>query len=377
MVEIAKMKTIYQRARVTIAASRASSVHDRFLLKANALQAEKPSPLIVQLGEQNFKLVIGFERDKVVRQKPEPLDDRAWALQEHFMSDHLIIYSCHGVEMSCRNMHSTSDWTDFKGGWTRLTGNEWPENWWMMWWKLVEDYSRRKMAFASDKLIAISAIAQAMAQRLGGQYLAGLWQATLLADLQWAVCNPSPRPCVRGSATRTEVYRAPSWSWASCDDEVRWPQYWFETYIPFRNPRIVDYAITSLDPGFPFGAVTSGHVVLTCSSRTARLESAPFLGSYKLQHGENEAVRARMEIYNDYDTVPALEESIEVTFLALTINNVDFKDYGIPQIPIGSKYITGLILQAVEDGKWRRFGLFSRGPSLWFEDSTEREFHIV
>jgi len=53
----------------------------------------------------------------------------------------------------------------------------------LAWHKLVMLYSRQKITFEEDKLVALSGLAILFAQQVQGEYLAGLWKSTLLADL--------------------------------------------------------------------------------------------------------------------------------------------------------------------------------------------------
>lgn len=55
------------------------------------------------------------------------------------------------------------------------------------WLALVEDYSRRKLTRAEDKLPALSGLAKLLAQRTGDGYLAMLWYGHIIEDLFWRV----------------------------------------------------------------------------------------------------------------------------------------------------------------------------------------------
>lgn len=374
--EIAKMKTIYQHARVTIAASRAGSVHDGFLTKADRLSKARPEPTIVSVGERNLCLVIDAPE---VRPYPEsaakqnPLDDRAWALQEHVMSDHLLLYECYRVELSCKHMFTADDDTPRNRGWTRLTSSSWTTSPRELWLLLVEDYSQRKMKFASDKLVAISAIAQSMAEELGEEYLAGLWLQDLLVDLQWAVNDTSRLSSVHSDSTQPETYRAPSWSWASCNHAVSFVR--DDTSI--RIARVIHYSLKLLDVKFPFGAVTDGYLCLACVSHTANLRSKqPSISDcspYELDNQDDGPAPGRLEISEDSLPMPAPEEGIPVALLALTAK------YRFDLSPDAESVdlVSGLIVQAVHNGKWRRIGTFVACPITWFNPHVAHEFYII
>lgn len=84
------------------------------------------------------------------------------------------------------------------------------------WDTIVYRFSIGRLTFATDKLVALSAIASKMSERLKCGYLAGLWHQHLAYQLLWQVrgdvgiVNPY----------RTSTYVAPTWSWASVTGRV-------------------------------------------------------------------------------------------------------------------------------------------------------------
>ena len=125
------------------------------------------------------------------------------------------------------------------------------------WNAIVEGYSQRLLSHTSDKLPAVSALAQRFQSTVpGGQYLAGLWRGGLEDGLMWSVVYPPSNlpdtdahmgkvaehvtnelihgiaPGVISSASvarkqarqvplETRGFAAPSWSWASQDFPVK------------------------------------------------------------------------------------------------------------------------------------------------------------
>jgi hypothetical protein len=68
------------------------------------------------------------------------------------------------------------------------------------------------MSLSSDKLPAISGIAQIFAKNIPSEYIAGLWRQDIRDWLLWQLDeDPKPRP---------PQYRAPTWSWASVDGRI-------------------------------------------------------------------------------------------------------------------------------------------------------------
>lgn len=84
------------------------------------------------------------------------------------------------------------------------------------WLQIVEDYSKRKLTFESDKLLALQGLAQYVTDLTRDGYLFGLWKSSLDLGLLWRTA-----PYEDVSERRGRVAgRAPSWSWASFSGRV-------------------------------------------------------------------------------------------------------------------------------------------------------------
>jgi hypothetical protein len=76
---------------------------------------------------------------------------------------------------------------------------------WLLTWVLIlEDYSRRRLTKASDRLPAISAVAKTLHAQSKDTYLAGLWKSKLRSDL---LCVEDPL-----TVRKPIEWGAPSWS---------------------------------------------------------------------------------------------------------------------------------------------------------------------
>jgi hypothetical protein len=83
------------------------------------------------------------------------------------------------------------------------------------WYELVSECSGRGITKRSDRLIAMSGLAQRIQKASGIEYYAGLWKSTLAYDLLWIRSKSTPR-----AKRRKEPSFAPSWSWASSAGKV-------------------------------------------------------------------------------------------------------------------------------------------------------------
>ncbi|KAK3344697.1 heterokaryon incompatibility protein-domain-containing protein [Neurospora tetraspora] len=83
------------------------------------------------------------------------------------------------------------------------------------WWEMVFDYSQRLLSKDTDKLAALSGMAQFYQRNHfpHARYVAGLWSSRLEEELFWEVDD-------RTSASRPAEYVAPSWSWAAVNGRV-------------------------------------------------------------------------------------------------------------------------------------------------------------
>ncbi|KAJ1323255.1 HET domain-containing protein [Microdochium nivale] len=93
-----------------------------------------------------------------------------------------------------------------------------------LWHDLVSSYSQLSLTIATDRLPAVSGLANEFATahgRVSGdtQYYAGLWKATFFKDLCWEAELWSPSE-IDNRSHDNSIYIAPSWSWASYPGNV-------------------------------------------------------------------------------------------------------------------------------------------------------------
>jgi hypothetical protein len=120
-----------------------------------------------------------------------------------------------------------------------------------LWYQTVRGFSRRNISFACDRLPAIAGLATEIASSTGDTYLAGLWRSQMLRELMW-----STYPTLY--TFKPEVWRAPTWSWASVDNDINFER------LPDNDFRAVAKVTrcetTLLQPGNEFGEVSSGRL---------------------------------------------------------------------------------------------------------------------
>ena len=171
-----------------------------------------------------------------------PLNRRGWVMQERWLSPRVLHYGRDQLLWECRELDACETYPD---GLPKLLKNAFsgfkldPELWKSLgyrqqddntesppdsehrrtWISIVDKYSVTSLTKEEDKLVAISGIAKRMQGLIDDEYLAGLWRKDLPSQLLWIVDGSELLTDL--PLTRPRPYRAPSWSWASVDHEVR------------------------------------------------------------------------------------------------------------------------------------------------------------
>ncbi|KAI0325001.1 HET-domain-containing protein [Cubamyces sp. BRFM 1775] len=286
--ELARMRDVYRHAFVTIDAGSAARVSEGFLqdrtldpmpdavlpficFPGNSAERSAGEAAVGMIYLAEKRLMDGTLHDsEVVDGKPRSHTvSRGWCLQERLLSTRSLVFTSQTLQLRCHTETQNVGGADHNGDGDvpRLPdavfhpdrhvapgSNEWKRVY-ERWWRIVEDYTRRKLTNPSDKLIAISALAEMFAPTLGPDYLAGLWRRTLIFDLLWSCGSPC-------SLEPTE-YRAPSWSWAYTNMGVSWWDDW-GTGVPV-FAEVIRCTVTLQNHNLPFGPVTGASLILRSS----------------------------------------------------------------------------------------------------------------
>lgn len=127
------------------------------------------------------------------------------------------------------------------------------------WYRMVSEYSQRKLSFQTDKLPAIAALARSFSERFPDQkYLAGLWESDIHKSLLWS--HSVWKEFDDYQKLLPKNYVAPSWSWARGPPKTDWllsndkqPK----SELIVRNTEVVP------EQHNPFGRVSKGRLMLT------------------------------------------------------------------------------------------------------------------
>ena len=282
--EVTPMDRAYKNAQVTISAASAERCQDGFLA-TRSLRGDF-SPL------SNFSSIpfacpngrtgtVSLRESVLCYTSAEPLNGRAWALQERILSPRALIYGCWQMYWQCQSQQNcdggSMDYiccnvarlsvlnslliqhTGLRGNISKETENAL----WTGWGDLVCEYTRRGLTIPSDKLPALSGIATRYQEATNDTYCAGIWKASLLKGLKWHVAEPEN--------DRPSIYLAPTWSWASVFGEILWMEYKPPAVHSLaRSTAIIDCSVTPANPLAPFGQVSEGTLTIRGVSKTLK-----------------------------------------------------------------------------------------------------------
>ncbi|ORY17667.1 heterokaryon incompatibility protein-domain-containing protein, partial [Clohesyomyces aquaticus] len=214
--ESSRMGSVYSFSYLTIAASRAASDSEGFLKPRQHVQhllrinSPELQPADIYLRLKNTRNSYNELQSSGFREA-EPLDLRAWTLQERWLSKRILDFRTGEVTWWCQKhgkkesaMEQSSENASLLDP-TKL----YSRGSYLGWYSLLEDYTRRSITFVSDIFPALSGLAAMVAQHDKTTYLAGLWWEDMALGLCWHVSSQS-------SSSR-DPYTAPTWSWASVD----------------------------------------------------------------------------------------------------------------------------------------------------------------
>lgn len=410
--EITKMDQIYQNAQLTISAASAERCQDGFLATRSMCGKFSPPrsfssiPFACPDGRNG---TVSLRESSSYYQSIEPLNRRAWALQERVLSSRILIYGSWQMYWQCQSQqHCDGGSTEYFTGNTaglsildslqsqdasRSSGisKETEKALWTGWTDLVYDYTQRGLTQPSDKLPALSGIAIRYQKLMNDIYCAGLWKANLLKGLKWRVGEPKK--------DRPSIYRAPTWSWASVFGDCFWVEYNPPAeHSVARSTAILGCTITPENALAPFGKVCQGTLTIRGVSKTLEWDggeqipradldpamvpaSAKGIGSPLYPEGIVALVQpdiAEETLYVGRDSVDqSLEE--QVTFY------MGRDQEGINQIRrlvalVVLDGISALVLEEPEEGIFARLGLmeFQDEEKLeqYFDGCEEKTFII-
>lgn len=253
--ESVRMSSVYGGSSLTIAASAAPNGSHGCIYEREPADIR---PCAISIGKRSFHYSLEDWSTFYRNSESSVLGKRAWVFQERFLSPRVLYMGSKQLYWHCReDISCESNPNGFLQGHDKRHLAVWRSSWDVnqRWQKVVEEFSGGELSYDSDKLIAISGVAESLAGEFGRNYFAGHWEEELLRSLVWCVEGD-----IKEGKTVRPPYRAPSWSWASVKGLVS-PGDW---EIPPNTAicEVVDVQTTT--PYGPFGPVEDGFLRLAC-----------------------------------------------------------------------------------------------------------------
>lgn len=278
--ELDKMAEIYQGAVFTISAASASSASGGFLKpRQRQIQSVPRFHLSIRCSDGNLGtafLLPGQSTYGYHSWEMDPINSRAWTLQEHVLSRRILYYSSQQLHWICKEEKLSDGGQSLQLSGlppfdeivfsfalnvtaipTTLRGDPWKE--------LLGSYSARTLSDPAGRLVAISGIGREFARLQQTSFVAGLFEATLSHNLCWSRAGSPARP-------RPPKYRAPTWSWAAIDGQIDWSEHtedWGEML------EIVSWKVEHIFPDAIYGPIKSAELRLHAWTARATLSKEP------------------------------------------------------------------------------------------------------
>jgi len=176
-----------------------------------------------------------YEWNKEVEKAP--LNKRGWVLQERLLAPRVLHFGDQQLYWECKEFAASKTQhgglskemigTTLKQGWHLLRtqmGTDSADRCYSAWEYSISHYSNCGLSKSFDKLMALSGLARRLHNCLEERdtYLASLWRSQLPRSLLW---RNSGNIKLENLGTRLMDYRAPSWSWASLSNVVKFPNF--------------------------------------------------------------------------------------------------------------------------------------------------------
>lgn len=255
-----------------------------------------------------------------------------------------------------------------------------PDAVWQAWQRIVEQYSKRNLTVAGDKLPAISGIASKIRKATHSDYLAGLWKGNLASDLLWHTTPLVPNGAINYAL---ETWRAPTFSWASLDSPI--------TYTPLDEEEretfvstIVFLAASIVPTGLnPLGTISTGVMTLRGPTISAILcaEQNNKVWEYSLLIKGTSTIRITHDCALTDATIK-IEGSTKETSVRRAQSGDVLHQFKAPVLCLSvARYdnvVAGLVLTSSEQDSqaWERIGTFAAGSEA-LQETKVVEIRLV
>lgn len=254
--ESVKMGSIYRNSQLTIAALGASDSHQGCFMERNPLCFRD-----IHLPGTDFYISLRaghagplFKREfDVLGLAASPLQGRAWVVQEQVSSPRTLFFGSSGISWQCLECEADESYPPG----SKCSEKE-PSNLkWLLhrsllseridlvktWEPILGQFTGCKLTFPSDKLVAISGVANVLSKASNQKYIAGMWIQDLCHGLLW---HSKPSDWAGNSVLRRLDNGCPTFSWASVGQGIHYLIMYGDSEI---NLEATSLSIVVSDPG--------------------------------------------------------------------------------------------------------------------------------
>lgn len=382
--EIGRMSDIFSEATVALLASRADRVYSGFLGE-RAIAPKSPQIRLYPTVRLPYRCPGADGRLGSVTLIPlpisspsEPIDRRAWTMQERLLAPRVLEYGTNQTRWNCQMSTSrggyVDGWTDRDGIDSRMkqfqplfvhsmTAGLIKLPWEILkhsgsfslkhWHDLVIIYIQRKMSVPTDRLPAISGIVTKISDMVADVYLAGMWRSVIRHEILWSVGLAARRH------RRPDQTQAPSWSWAAISSPVEFP-YLRDSEGASFELEVISITVDILNDHAPFAGVKSGELIV--KGRLRRAMWMPTPGFRSIWHSPHSIERLRLSCtgsreFNDLLIATIEHDACEEGLLDLNTGPIPvfllevFRGY--------EEKSRGLVLHQHGNSTFSRLGVFS------------------
>ncbi|KAF4629655.1 hypothetical protein G7Y89_g8487 [Cudoniella acicularis] len=219
--EIAAIGQVYKNTTVTISTANSTCAQDGFLMSMIAEQ----SFLLPTWAAGVRVLKVGLPESRGF-QEAEPLETRAWALQESLLSPRVLVFNTNELLWHCQTMpmnywggRSEQNHADrlpysiFGATDTNIADSRDRNS--RIWIDIVEEFTKRSLTIPGDRLSAIEGVSSELSRIWNDEYLVGLWRKGLPRLLSWKRGYDAD---MDKALELSNLF--PSWSWASVNRSI-------------------------------------------------------------------------------------------------------------------------------------------------------------
>lgn len=394
--EVSLMERIYRESFVTIVAASSPNSTDGILRPRPPPQESYIIPFRRTgelFGSMSIQELYSIEYDEML----EPINQRAWTLQEQLIPNRFLIYASHTLQWRCNagvknlgsSLHHAISSDDERYcetlSFLRRPASKRKDQL-TRWLRIIHIYSGRTASLATDKLPALAGIAKEFSNALGPRYYAGLWEHSLLLQLAWMTWLP--RDTTEPPCTRPITYRGPSWSWASIEGRVSFPYHLFKGDGPDNLYRcsLVRCETMVKSSNSPFGEVLGASLKIKAVLRQAWL--IPSKKNVIWLAGNNPSLAAAETLHlasfrqdNSKDTHSMKYPRKGFSYIMEGEYDVsgDWPPALVFTLPIiTSEFgVFGLLLAPADNSTFKRVGWFNEGKTADFDHLQQIEITVI